>query len=513
MWTVTSRGDRDGRGPGWRREPLRQPPLEPPAPDPHFADDMPSDLRRSPIHGDHLFIVPGRGHRPLYRVRLLLNQFALRYPARLTLSVFALLITLITSLLLLPAANVEGQPTPFITAFFTSVSSVCVTGLTVVDTATYWTLLGQIIIAVAITLGGLGVMTMASLLTLVVSRRLGLTQRLLSQSDTQGRMGDALTLIKGVLITTFVAEIILFAVVAPSFLNHGHSAWESIWDALFMSISAFNNAGFVVMPEGLEAYVGSWGVLLPLTISAFVGAIGFPVIVDLRRHWRTPRALTLHSKMTISAYVVIAAVSGLMIAALEWNNPYTYGQLDLSEKVLNTLVNTVNTRSLGASAIDVSQMTGATWLVQDISMFIGGGSASHAGGIKVTTFLLLLLAAWAETRGRRDVEAFHRRIPLGTVRQAVAVLLAAAILVLGTTGILLVITPFTMDRIVFEVISAFGTVGLSTGITSALPPAAKLLLAALMIIGRVGPMTFAAALALRERKAFIRLPEERPIVG
>lgn len=510
---MASRGSRNRQGQGWQREPLRDGPLDPSVSDSHFADAEPIDNRKPPIRGDHLIIVPGRGHSPLFRMRMVLNQFALRYPARLTLAVFGLLITIVTGLLLLPGANVEGRPAPFITAFFTAVSSVCVTGLTVVDTATYWTLFGQIIIALAITLGGLGVMTMASLLTLVVSRRLGLTQRILSQSDTQGRMGDALTLIKGVLITTFVAEAILFAVVAPSFLHHGHPAWESIWDALFMSISAFNNAGFVVMPEGLEAYVGSWGVLLPLTISAFVGAIGFPVIVDLRRHWRTPRALTLHSKMTISTYLVIAAVSGLMIASLEWNNPYTYGQLDLSERLLNTVVGAVNTRSLGASAIDVSQMTGASWLVQDISMFIGGGSASHAGGIKVTTFTLLLLAAWAETRGRRDVEAFHRRIPLGTVRQAVAVLLAAAILVLGTAGILLVITPFTMDRIVFEVISAFGTVGLSTGITSALPPTAKLLLAILMIIGRVGPMTFAAGLALRERKSFIRLPEERPIVG
>lgn len=508
-----SRGGGNRQGPGWQREPLRDAPLVRPPVDSHFADTEPSDNRRAPIRGDHLVIVPGRGHGLLFRARVILNQFALRYPARLTLLVFALLITIITGLLLLPGANVQGRPTSFINAFFTAVSAVCVTGLTVVDTATYWTLFGQIIIALGITLGGLGVMTMASLLTLVVSRRLGLTQRLLAQSDTQSRMGDALTLIKGVLITTLVAEAILFAVVAPSFLHHGHSAWESMWDALFMSISAFNNAGFVVMPEGLEEYVGSWGVLLPLVLSAFVGAIGFPVIVDLRRNWRHPRSWSLHSKITIATYLSVAAISGLLIAALEWNNPYTFGPLDLSDRALNTIVAAVNTRSLGASAIDVSQMTGASWLIQDISMFIGGGSASHAGGIKVTTFTILLLAAWAETRGRRDVEAFHRRIPLGTVRQAVAVLLAAVMLVLGTTAILLVITPFTMDRIVFEVISAFGTVGLSTGITSALPATAQFLLAFLMVIGRVGPMTFAAGLALRERKSLIRLPEERPIVG
>ena len=310
-----------------------------------------------------------------------------------------------------------------------------------------------------------------------------------------------------------VAQNVLFIVVAPAFLRQGHSVWGSIWDALFMSISAFNNAGFVVMEEGLAAYVGNWLVMLPLILAAFVGAIGFPVIVDLRRRWRHPKSLSLHSKITLTTYIALAVATGLIIAALEWNNPYTFGDLNFSEKALNTIVGAINTRSLGISAIDVSQMTGASWLVQDISMFIGGGSGSHAGGIKVTTFTILVLAAWAEARGRRDVEAFRRRLPQNTIRQAVAVLLVAVVLVLSVSAILLVITPFTLDRILFEVISAFGTVGLSTGITSALPPAAKLLLALVMVVGRVGPMTFAAGLALRERRSFIRMPEERPIVG
>ncbi len=441
------------------------------------------------------------------------NHYAIHYPARLTLLVFFLLITLITGGLSLPWANVDGRITPFVDALFTAVSAVCVTGLTVVDTATYWTFFGQLVIFFGISLGGLGVMTMASLLTLAVSRRLGLTQRLMTQDDTQGRLGDALTLIKGVLVTTLVAETVLFLVVAPAFLRQGHTFASSIWDALFMSISAFNNAGFVNIPEGLEPYIGNWMVLLPLMLAAFVGAIGFPVIVDLRRHWRKPRTLSLHSKITISMYVGLAITTGLIVAALEWNNPYTMGPLDFSTKVLNTIVEAVNPRSVGISALDVSQMTGATWLVTDVSMFIGGGSASHAGGIKVTTFTILVLAAWAEARGKKDVEGFHRRIPHGTIRQAVAVLLAAALLVIGATAVLLVITPFTLDRLLFEVISAFGTVGLSTGITSALPIGAKFLLAILMVIGRVGPMTFAAGLALRERQSFIRMPEERPIVG
>ena len=508
-----SRRNNTGHGLGWSRDPLRAEALDTAPHDTHFAEAEPVDRAPTPLRTDHLLIRSGEGHSFIYRSQLTFNQFALRYPARLTLLVFSLLIILITGLLLLPIANTQGGITPFIDAFFTAVSAVCVTGLTVVDTATYWTMFGQIVIAIGITLGGLGVMTMASLLALAVSRRLGLTQRLLSQDDTQGRMGDALTLIRGVLVTTLVAEVVLFIVVAPAFLRQGHSVWGSIWDALFMSISAFNNAGFVVMEEGLAAYVGNWLVMLPLILAAFVGAIGFPVIVDLRRRWRHPKSLSLHSKITLTTYIALAVATGLIIAALEWNNPYTFGDLNFSEKALNTIVGAINTRSLGISAIDVSQMTGASWLVQDISMFIGGGSGSHAGGIKVTTFTILVLAAWAEARGRRDVEAFRRRLPQNTIRQAVAVLLVAVVLVLSVSAILLVITPFTLDRILFEVISAFGTVGLSTGITSALPPAAKLLLALVMVVGRVGPMTFAAGLALRERRSFIRMPEERPIVG
>lgn len=447
------------------------------------------------------------------RFKLWFNYIAFRHPARLSISIFAILITVFTLLLMLPAANTTGSFTPPTDALFTSVSAVCVTGLAVVDTATYWTFFGQVIIAIAISLGGFGVMTMASLLALVVSRRLGLTQRLLSTDDTQGRMGDALTLIMGVLVTTLVAEAVLFFVLFPSFLNSGHSFASATWSALFLSISSFNNAGFVNLPEGMDPYIGNWFVLLPLMLAAALGAIGFPVITDLRRRWRTPRSWSLHTKITLSTYITLALVSGIVVAILEWNNPYTFGTLTGSEKLLNSVVASLNPRSLGISAIDVGQMTGASWLITDISMFIGGGSGSHAGGIKVTTFTVLLLAAWTEARGKRDVEAFHRRVPYETVRQAVAVLLAATTLVFTVATLLLVMTPFPLDRVLFETISAFGTVGLSTGITPALPNPAKILLSFLMVTGRVGPMTLAAALALRQTRTMIRQPEERPIVG
>lgn len=508
---MPSRWSSTGENAGRRRGFLQPDLLEDEEAESHFADAEP--FWRVPQRGSDLYHHPSYNGSWASRARHRFNHFALRYPARLTLIVFTVIIVVVTLLLCLPLANTRGRATPFIDAFFTAVSAVCVTGLTVVDTASYWSFFGQVIIALGIGLGGFGVMTMASLLALVVSRRLGLTQRLMTQSDTQSRLGDALTLIKGVLITTIAAEVILFIVVVPSFIAHGHSLGASVWNATFMSISAFNNAGFVSIPEGMAEYVGNWLVVFPLILAAFVGAIGFPVIVDLRKHWRKPRTLALHSKITLTTYIGLAITTGIVVAALEWSNPATFGSLNLSEKALNTIVESVNPRSLGISAVDVGEMTSATWLITDISMFIGGGSGSHAGGIKVTTFTILILAAWTEARGKRDVEAFRRRIPQGTVRQAVAVLLAAMALVLGVTLILLIITPFTLDRLLFEVISAFGTVGLSTGITPLLPHSAKILLAFLMLVGRIGPMTFAASLALRERKSFIRMPSERPIVG
>lgn len=479
----------------------------------HFAESEPPEIRHRGFNP--IGLKPGT-LRTLSRpqaFKMWLTSATFRYPARVTMVIFLILIVLTTGGLMLPGASKQPGTTNLVDAFFTAVSAVCVTGLTVVDTAAHWTFFGQVVIAIGITLGGLGVMTMASLLALVVSRRLGLTQKLLSVQDTRGRLSDTGTLVIGVIVTTLVAEAILFLIILPSFLEQGHDPANATWHALFIAISSFNNAGFVSMHEGLDAYVSNWFVLVPIMLAATVGAIGFPVITDLRRRWRTPSRWSLHTKMTLSTYFALAAITGLIVAVLEWNNANTLGSLGISDRVLNSLVMAITPRSPGMTAIDVGEMTPASWLVTDISMFIGGGSGSHAGGIKVTTFAVVMMAAWAEATGRKDSEAFHRRIPHETLRQAVAVLLGSVMLVLAVSAALLMISPFTLDRILFEVISAFGTVGLSTGITPNLPAAGKVLLAFLMVVGRVGPMTLATALALRQENRLVRMPSERPIVG
>ena len=253
--------------------------------------------------------------------------------------------------------------------------------------------------------------------------------------------------------------------------------------------------------------------LVPIGLGTVVGAIGFPVVTDITERWRTPRRWTLHTKLTLSMYGLLTVVGSLLLALTEWTNPATLGDLDTGSKILNVLLAGVNTRSSGLSALDVSQMRPQTHFVQDILMLIGGGSASTAGGIKVTTFAVLMIAVLAEARGDRDLEAFGRRIPVKVVRLAVAVTLIGVSMVCGAVVLLLTLTDLSLDAILFETISAFATVGLSTGITPDLPAAAKYVLAVLMYAGRTGTMTVAAALALRERRRVIRMPEERPIIG
>ena len=449
----------------------------------------------------------------LQKLRDRIDEIAERSPARLALLVFASIITMVTALLSLPVATTSGQRAPFADALFTATSAVCVTGLVTVDTATYWSAFGQSVILVGIAIGGLGVMTIASILALAVSRHIGLTQRMLTATETKTKLGQVGSLVRTVIATSVVVEGVLALVLIPRFLTLGEPFGAAVWHGVFMALSIFNNAGFVVLEEGLVPYIGDWWMGLPIVIGTFLGAVGFPVLLNIRHAWRTPRRWTLHTKLTLTTYTALTVGTFLLIPAFEWTNPRTFGPLPLDEKILAALVNSVNARSSGLSTVPISDMREATWFLQDALMFVGGGVASPAGGIKVTTLAVLVLAIIAEARGDRDVEVFRRRIPPDTVRLAVAVAFIGSTLVGLSTLALLEITGLRLDVILFEVISAFATVGLSTGITPHLPDAAKYVLVALMFAGRTGTMTVAAALALRSSRRVIRMPEERPSIG
>ncbi|WP_248256500.1 potassium transporter TrkG [Georgenia sp. EYE_87] len=448
------------------------------------------------------------------------DHVARNSPARLALMVFASIIAIFTALLSLPAATASGDRAPFADALFTATSAVCVTGLVTVDTASYWSTFGQVVILVGIKIGGLGVMTLASILGLAVSRRIGLTQRMLAASETKTtRLGEVGSLIRAVVVASLVIEAVLTVVLVPRFLTLGEPVGTALWHGLFMALSIFNNAGFVIIDGGLEPFVGDWWFSLPIVVGTFVGAIGFPVILDVARSWRRRHRRppwtrwSLHTKLSLATYGLLALGSFLAFALFEWTNERTLAPLSFDAKILASLVHALNPRSSGLATLDVGEMREATWFLTDALMFVGGGSASTAGGIKVTTFAVLVLAIVAEARGDRDVEAFGRRIGSSTVRLAVSVAFLGSTLVGVATLAILTLTDFQLDVVLFEVISAFATVGLSTGITPDLPDSGKYVLSALMFAGRTGTMTMAAALALRERRRVIRMPNERPVIG
>lgn len=452
--------------------------------------------------------------RPLLLGRELVDRTARQSPARLALSVFAAVIGVFAGLLSIPQATASGTRAPFVDALFTAASAVCVTGLTTVPTGTYWSPLGQVIILAGIKVGGLGVMTLASLLGIAVSRRIGLTQKLLTATETRSAgLGEVGSLLRVVIITATALEVTIALVLVPRFLTLGESFGQALWHGVFYAISAFNNAGFIPTAEGLAPHASDWWLGLPIVIGVFIGSLGFPVILNIAQRRRDLERWSLHSKLTLVTSALLVVVGAVLIGTFEWRNPDTFGALDVPGKILAALFAGVMPRSGGFSTIDTEQMHEASWLLTDALMFVGGGSASTAGGIKVTTLAVMLLAILAEARGDRDVEAFGRRIPRETLRLAVAVVFVGATTVLVSTLIMLEITGESLDIVLFEVLSAFATVGLSTGLSANLPDEGKYVLSVLMFVGRTGTMTFAAALALRDRRRVIRYPEERPIIG
>jgi potassium uptake TrkH family protein len=421
-----------------------------------------------------------------------------------------------TALMMLPAARADPGHAPFVTALFTATSAVCVTGLAVVDTPTYWSAFGEVLITVLSQVGGFGIMALATLLSLLVSRRLGLRNRLIAQAESAGLFGGN---IGGVLIrialVMFVTEAAISVVLTLRFwLAYDYSFGRAVWEAVFHAVQAFNNVGFALYPDSLVRFVGDWWICVPLSLGVFLGAIGFPVLFELAREWRKPGCWSTHTRLTVWGTLLLSSLGFLAFLSFEWTNPKTLGPLDFSTKVLAAFTQDVMTRSGGFNSINLGDMNTETIAVTNAMMFIGGGSASTAGGIRVTTFLLLAFVIWAELRGEPDVTIRNRRVAEETQRQAITVaLLGVALVAVGTIGLIGLTDNVPFDRALFEATSAFATTGLSTGITPSLPPSAQVLLIVLMYVGRVGTIAVGTAIALNTRKRLYRYPEERPLVG
>ena len=437
------------------------------------------------------------------------------HPSRAIALVFLLLIAVGTLLLMLPLSQAKSESAPWLTALFTAVSAVCVTGLAIVDTGTYWSGFGQFVIMLLFQLGGFGLMTAAALLGLMVNRSLRLRSRLLTQAETHSMaLGDVGSIARVVLVVTLVCESVLACVLTTRLhFGHGFSLPDAAWSGVFHAVSAFNNAGFGLHGDSLMRYAADGWVLLPVMVGIFIGGIGFPVLQDLRSRLRDPRHWSLHTKLTLVGSGVLLVLGTVGVLAFEWSNARTLGPMALGDKLMSAAFASVSARTAGFNSIDTSALTQESLALHYLLMFIGGGSAGTAGGVKITTAAILLLLVVAEIRGRSDTEAFGRRVGSPVQRQAITVLVLGSMLVVAGTMVLLYVTEHPTDRVIFEVISAFGTVGLSTGITADLPPVGHITLIVLMYAGRVGMITLATSLALGERRMVWRYPEDHPIVG
>lgn len=433
-------------------------------------------------------------------------------PTRVVPLTFLFAITVGTLLLALPFASRGTGSGGFLPALFTSVSAVCVTGLTTVDTATYWTPAGQAVILGLIQVGGFGIMTLASVLLLAIGRKLGLRNGLIAQTETHTiGLGEVRDVVRRLAVIVLATETTIALFLFPRFLTaYDDSAGTAAWHAIFHAVSAFNNAGFALYSDNLVPFVEDPWVMLPLCGAVIVGGLGFPVVAEIvagRKKW------SVHTRITVYGTALLLLVGTIGFGIAEWTNDDTLGPLSVGGKLVAAITGGVMPRTAGFNSIDYGAATPETLMLTDILMFIGGGSAGTAGGIKVSTFLVLGFVIWNELRGEPTVTIFNRALPATLQRQALTVALLAVGAVLAGTMAMMIATDYEFETLLFESISAFATVGLSTGITFDMPPAGQFVLAALMYIGRVGVVTVGAALALSAKPRRYSLPEEHVIVG
>ncbi len=433
--------------------------------------------------------------------------------AAVILSGFLTALLIGTCLLMLPISTVQVGGLPPLPALFTATSALCVTGLTIVDTATYWTTFGKVVILALIQVGGFGVMSFAAVLAQAVIRKESHSTKLASAAERRSSTGQLGMILRRVLGISLLVELVAAILLTIRFLTLEYSFPRALWHGLFHAVSAFNNAGFALYSDNMTSFVGDWWLCLPLMVAIIIGGLGFPVIFQLRTSFLKPYSWSLHTRMVLAGTAGLLLFSSLIVTVSEWNNPKTLGKLPAADALLAGIFQAVQTRTTGFNSVDIGQMHDSTLFVMDTFMFIGGGPAGTAGGIKITTMFALLAIVATVIRGRRQVVVFGKSISFEVVYQAVTVVVLAFILVATATIAILFLTDFNLSQTLFEVMSAFGTVGLSTGITPLLNYPAQFILIVLMIIGRLGPITVATALAFAPSASNISFPVERPIIG
>lgn len=436
-----------------------------------------------------------------------------RHPTQTVVVAFVSAIATGTALLMLPFAYSGGSHPGLVRSLFTATSAVTVTGLVSVDMAG-WTTFGELVQLVLVQVGGFGIMTIGATLALFTARRLGLRQRMLAQAEIGAvSLGELRSVVATIALYTVAIEGTIAAILAVRLWTGDYEPFgRALYSGVFHAVTSFNNAGVSLYSDNLARFTTDWVVSLAVSVSIILGGIGFPVLLELRRRHRI-RAWSLHTKIVLFATGALLVAGPLAVIAFEWTNPDTLGPLSTPAKLLAGWFQGVTPRTAGFNTLDIGALNPATQLVMAGLMFVGAAPASTAGGIKVTTFAVLGFAVWSEARGDPDVAVFRRRVPASSVAQAIGVVVLSIGTIFAATLGLIVLSDGEALGAFFEATSAFGTVGLSVGITPGLTEPAQVLLVLVMLAGRVGPTTFAAALVARNRTLFYRYPEERPIIG
>jgi len=436
-------------------------------------------------------------------------------PPVLVLFSFLLTIFIGTLLLLLPAATVRGEITSIVGALFTSTSATCVTGLIVYDTGTHFTLFGQLIILLLIQVGGLGIMTVSSAFAIMLGQRLSIKNKSLIQNVVGEKSNvDMMNLLKNVFIVTITFELIGAFIMYFNFRNDFISNNYAIYSAVFHSISSFCNAGFSLFSDSLMNYSTNFNINFVVTSLIIIGGIGFPVMVDLSRNIKkglTFSRLSLHTKMVLTGTIALLIIGFVGFFIAEYNT--TMKDQSLIYRIFTSFFQSVTTRTAGFNTIDTGALSKASVLLSCILMFIGASPGSTAGGIKTTALMVIFISVFALFQGNRDVNIFKRRISRDIIYRVLALIALSVSLLTIMIFLLLIIEPFSLDTIVFEAISAFGTVGLSMGLTPLLSDFGKLIIILLMYLGRVGPLTLIFALTEKRMVSSYSYTEERITIG
>ncbi|MGF7059557.1 TrkH family potassium uptake protein [Brassicibacter mesophilus] len=443
-----------------------------------------------------------------------INELKLN-PAQVLVLGFAGLILIGATLLNLPLASIDGKSIGFIDALFTSASAVCVTGLVVVNTAAHWTIFGKIIILVLIQICGLGFMTMATLVALLLGKKITLKERLIMQEElNQFTLSGLVKLTRYVIISTLIIEGVGAVFLATRFIPT-YGPLKGAWFSLFHSISAFCNAGFDLTGESIMPFVSDTIVNFTIGLLVIIGGLGYTVYIDLTVN-RSIRKCSLHTKLVLFITIALLLLGFIFIFAVEYNNPDTLGNLSFGGKILASVFQSIVPRTAGFNSIDMASVTNATAFLIIIFMFIGGSPGSTAGGIKTTTFGAIILGIISVLKGNDDVEIYKKRIPHLLIYRALAITGIGLLLVIFVTMVLTITeSGYSFMDVLFETTSAFGTVGLSRGLTPNLSTIGRLIITLTMFAGRVGPLTMVFALAKKqkENKGKYRYPEERILVG